>query len=108
MGWLLVLFDLPVMTEDERKAATKFRNDLLEQGYLMLQYSVYAKCAVTFERKASLIRQIRKIAPGTGNIHCIFLTDAQWSSSVIISSGGEKSKRQIDKDSKNAEQLQFW
>ena len=94
------------MTERERKAATKFRNDLLELGYLMLQYSVYARCAVTLERKPGLIRQLKRIAPTTGNVHVFFLTDAQWAKSIVIS----KSEKEINLPKNNhlTEQLQFW
>lgn len=41
MGWILAMFDLPVVTKKERKVATKFRNDLLDEGFLMIQFSVY-------------------------------------------------------------------
>lgn len=108
MGWLLVLFDLPVETKDERRLATKFRNNLLDKGYLMLQYSVYARCAVTLEKKDTLIRQLRGINPGTGNIQCIFLTDAQWGQSIILHATDKISKRGIRKDTHIGEQLQFW
>jgi hypothetical protein len=50
MGWILTMFDLPVMTDKERKAATKFRNDLLDNGYLMIQFSVYARPCVSYEQ----------------------------------------------------------
>jgi CRISPR-associated protein Cas2 len=41
--WLFVLFDLPVGTKDERRAASRFRNFLKDDGYMMLQFSVYAR-----------------------------------------------------------------
>ena len=37
---MIVFFDLPVGTARERKAATKFRNFLIKDGYHMVQYSV--------------------------------------------------------------------
>ena len=30
--WLLVLFDLPVLTKKERKVAAQFRNQLIRRG----------------------------------------------------------------------------
>lgn len=39
--WLIAMFDLPVLTKPERKAATIFRNDLLDEGFEMVQLSVY-------------------------------------------------------------------
>ena len=38
MGWMIVAFDLPVGTKEERKAAGDFRKFLLEDGYQMMQY----------------------------------------------------------------------
>ena len=31
--WLIVMFDLPVIEREERKSATRFRNDLLDMGF---------------------------------------------------------------------------
>ena len=38
-----VFFDLPTNTKAERRAATQFRKFLLDDGFDMLQYSVYAR-----------------------------------------------------------------
>ena len=46
MGWLMVAFDLPVKTKEERKRATDFRNFLLDDGFQMIQFSVYARPCV--------------------------------------------------------------
>ena len=108
MGWLLVLFDLPVTTKTERRLASKFRNDLLDEGYLMLQFSVYAKCAVTLDKKDTFIHRLKQINPNTGNIQCIFITDSQWGKSVIISEIKHKGRRGISNNSEQSDQLQFW
>jgi CRISPR-associated protein Cas2 len=34
--WIFVMFDLPVGTDKERKAATDFRKKLLKDGFSML------------------------------------------------------------------------
>lgn len=41
--WCVVMFDLPVGTKDERRRATKFRNNLLDLGFQMAQFSVYVQ-----------------------------------------------------------------
>ena len=50
MGWLFVCFDLPVEEKEERRLATRFRKDLLNQGYFMLQNSIYIRSCVTYDR----------------------------------------------------------
>ena len=39
--WIMVMFDLPVIEKEDRKAATDFRKALLDNGFMMSQYSVY-------------------------------------------------------------------
>lgn len=46
MGWLVVIFDLPVTTAEARREYTQFRDFLLNDGYLMIQFSVYARPCV--------------------------------------------------------------
>jgi CRISPR-associated endonuclease Cas2 len=41
--WMLVTFDLPVETKKQRAAATRFRNDLLDLGFEMSQFSNYLR-----------------------------------------------------------------
>lgn len=40
---LLVFFDLPTLTKQDRKNASCFRRFLLNDGYFMLQLSVYLR-----------------------------------------------------------------
>ena len=51
MGWLMVAFDLPVTTKAGRKSATNFRKFLLDDGYQMMQFSVYVRPCVTAARR---------------------------------------------------------
>ena len=37
------MFDLPVVTKEQSREATKFREFLLDQGFEMSQFSVYAR-----------------------------------------------------------------
>lgn len=41
--WVLVFFDLPTDTKTDRKNATKFRKNLLEDGFVMFQFSIYMR-----------------------------------------------------------------
>jgi CRISPR-associated protein Cas2 len=84
MGWILAMFDLPVMTESERKSATRFRNDLLENGYLMIQFSVYARPCISYEQMESHISRIKNLIPHAGNVRLMFMTDEQWKKSYTV------------------------
>jgi len=84
MGWLMVAFDLPVKTKDERKRATDFRKFLLDDGFQMIQFSVYARPCVTFARQETHLRRIRLVVPAEGSIRVIYITKAQWERAFII------------------------
>jgi CRISPR-associated protein Cas2 len=76
--WIFVLFDLPVGTKRERKAATKFRHKLLDLGFEMSQFSVYLKFCAGKEQAEALARQIEAEMPSAGKIHLVSITDRQY------------------------------
>ena len=84
MGWILTIFDLPVGSKEERQAATKFRNWLLDDGYLMIQYSVYARPCVSYEHIEKHSERIMASTPVTGFVKIMFFTDKQWELSINI------------------------
>lgn len=74
----------------------------------MLQYSVYARCAVTFDKKEGLVSQLKKINPKTGNIQCIFITDAQWKRAITLHAEDLRASHRVSKNDGMEKQLQFW
>ena len=107
MGWLMAMFDLPVMTHKERKVATRFRNDLLDHGFLMIQFSVYARPCVNFEQLDKHLGIIQKLVPEAGNVRLLYITDEQWDKSVtVIGPNYEQGNRA--KNPKMPDQVEFW
>lgn len=84
MGWLVVMFDLPTLTADDRKHAARFRNDLIEEGYLMIQYSVYARACVTHDRVLTHTRRLKHFLPPKGRVRCLFVTNIQWQKTFMF------------------------
>lgn len=76
--WIQVLFDLPVTTKKTRKAATDFRNHLLDLGFEMSQYSVYQRCCSGKEMAETLMGKIQKRLPEEGKVHVLTFTDKQY------------------------------
>jgi CRISPR-associated protein Cas2 len=76
--WLFVLFDLPVGTKKERKAATKFRHALLDLGFEMSQFSVYLKFCAGKEQAEALERHVEAGMPTSGKVHLVQITDKQY------------------------------
>ena len=80
--WTVVLFDLPVGTKKERKAATKFRKFLLDQGFEMSQYSVYMRFCAGKEQAESYTKKVEAAVPVTGKVHIVYITDKQYENIV--------------------------
>lgn len=76
--WMIVLFDLPVGTKPQRKAATAFRHNLLDLGFEMSQFSVYARFVAGKEKVESFCRKIELAMPSAGKVHIIQITDKQF------------------------------
>lgn len=82
--WMMVLFDLPVLTPKERKAAAKFRHFLLDQGFEMSQFSVYMRFCSGKEQVETLIRRVERGVPPTGKVHIVCFTDRQYENIVCF------------------------
>lgn len=80
----MVAFDLPVQTKEQRKLATDFRNFLLDDGYQMMQFSVYVRACVSFARQETHIDRLKKNLPPEGKVRAIFVTRSQWERSFVI------------------------
>lgn len=65
---VIVFFDLPVVTSDERRAYTQFRKFLLKSGFMMMQESVYCKLALNGSAVNALIENVKKNSPEKGLI----------------------------------------
>ena len=76
--WVLVMFDLPVLTKRQKKAATGFRKDLLKDGFDMVQYSVYSRPCPTDENAAVHVQRVKNCLPPDGQVRIIKFTDKQY------------------------------
>jgi len=102
MAWVLVFFDLPVGTPDERKAATNFRKDLIHDGYMMVQFSVYARPCGTADRVETQVRRLKSKIPNKGEVRGLMISDAQWGRMIIMRS------QQMAEAEKMPAQMQFF
>ncbi len=83
--WIFVMFDLPVATKAEARAATKFREFLLDEGFEKSQFSVYARFCNGNEQFEAHMRRIEAHLPQTGEIHVLAFTDRQYENIVRFS-----------------------
>jgi CRISPR-associated protein Cas2 len=104
MGWLVVAFDLPVMSRVQRKRAADFRKFLIDDGYQMIQYSVYARACVTFARQATHLGRVKQNLPEEGSVRALFVTRAQWERSFVI----QGSPASVSEAEVLPDQIQLW
>ena len=76
--WMFVLFDLPVGTKADRRWATKFRKFLNDDGFLMLQLSVYARVCRGEEAADKHAQRVTKNLPPKGSVRTLQVTDKQY------------------------------
>ncbi len=76
--WLFVSFDLPTETKLNRKAASKFRKDLLDDGFTMFQFSVYIRHCASRENAQVHKDRIKRLMPSEGKVSVLQITDKQF------------------------------
>lgn len=76
--WVLTMFDLPVDTDEARKAYRDFRKALLDDGFTMLQFSVYARHSPSEENAVVHENRIKSFLPDNGEVRVIKITDKQF------------------------------
>ena len=84
---LLLFFDLPMVTKDDRRTYTTFRKYLLSNGFMMVQFSVYAKI---FPNRISLFQYIeglKRNLPNKGSIRMMAVTEKQYERMLILVGG---------------------
>ena len=81
---VLVFFDLPVITDENRRAYRNFRKFLLKNGFVMLQESVYSKLALNTTAVNASVDNVHKNKPEEGLIQLLTVTERQYQKMDII------------------------
>jgi len=89
--WLMVMFDLPTETKQQRKRYAQFRKTLMSFGFNMFQFSVYLRHCPSSETADVQKRRIRSIVPDEGIVGVLEITDKQFEKMEIYY--GKKAKR---------------
>lgn len=76
--WMVVMFDLPVVEKAERKAATEFRNALLDMGFEMSQFSVYMRFCTSPAQVDTYCKRVECVLPVGGKVNILQFTDKQY------------------------------
>ncbi len=91
---IIVFFDLPTETAKDRKIYSTFRKGLVNEGFIMMQESVYTKLALNMSVVNSTKEKLYKIKPTQGLVQMLIITEKQYSTIEYIT--GECNKKVLD------------
>lgn len=85
---MILMFDMPVETVEERKAYRKFRKFLIKEGFIMHQFSVYSKLLLNSSANNAMLERLKVNNPKKGSITLLTVTEKQFSRMIYLN--GEK------------------
>jgi CRISPR-associated protein Cas2 len=81
---LLVMFDLPTVTAQDRRNYRQFRKGLLKNGFYMLQESVYCRMVLNQSVETNVREAVKRIKPSEGFVMLLSVTERQFSKADFI------------------------
>lgn len=81
---MILMFDMPTDTSEERKAYRKFRTFLLSEGFIMHQFSVYSKLLLNNSANTAMIDRLQENNPKSGNITLLTVTEKQFARMIYL------------------------
>jgi len=81
---LMVFFDLPMVTRTEKRAYTQFRKFLLNDGYDMIQFSVYGRILYGTDAEEKHMKRLLANLPPEGSVRILTVTEKQFGSMRLL------------------------
>ncbi len=81
---ILVFFDLPMVTRTERRAYTIFRRFLINDGYDMIQFSIYGRILNGNDAEQKHMKRLVDNLPPAGSVRCLSVTAKQFASMKLL------------------------
>ena len=75
---IIVFFDLPTETAENKRHYREFRKFLIKRGFLMIQESVYCKLALNTKVANSVVQAIKSNKPPEGLVQMLVITEKQY------------------------------
>lgn len=81
---IIVMFDLPTATADDKREYMHFRKGLIKLGFDMLQFSIYSRVTRNNDDAKKYINKIKTILPPVGSVRVLQVTEKQYSGMIIM------------------------
>lgn len=76
---MIVFFDLPTETAEDRRNYRRFRGGLVKNGFIMMQESVYCRLLLNSTADQTAREAIRRLRPPRGIVQIMTITEKQFS-----------------------------
>lgn len=93
---LMVFFDLPVNTKQRRKEYSRFRKSLINDGFMMLQYSVYVRLTRNHDDAQKHLRIVEANLPPAGSVRAMIVTEKQYTQMKLLCGAQMKDEHFLD------------
>ena len=81
---LMVFFDLPTLTKADKRAYLVFRRFLIQDGYDMIQWSVYGRIVNGFDAMETHIKRLSANLPPEGSVRCLQISEKQFAQMKLL------------------------
>lgn len=95
---LMVFFDLPTKTKADKRAYTLFRRFLIQDGYDMIQWSVYGRIVNGFDDAQNHLKRLEKNLPEYGSIRCLQVSEKQYANIKLLVGTQKHQEKMVNAD----------
>lgn len=81
---LIIMFDLPMLTSEDKRIYRKFSKYLSSNGYIRIQFSVYSKLCINSDSANTAVKKLKKESPVDGDIRYMVVTERQYKNIISI------------------------
>ncbi len=81
---IILMFDMPTITIEDRKNYSKFRDNLIDDGFIMIQYSIYVRICKNQDDITKHINRVKMFTPEKGNIRLLQVTEKQYEQMIML------------------------
>ena len=89
------MFDLPTKTKNDKKSYIDFRRFLLNDGFDMMQYSIYSRLCPSNDIAEKHTKRIVTNTPKKGSIRMMTITNKQYADMKILAGKKTTNERRI-------------
>jgi CRISPR-associated protein Cas2 len=78
------MFDLPMETKKEQRMYRMFRKELLSNGFVMLQYSIYYRVVPNRSAGKKYEAILKRMTPPIGEVRLLYVSEKQFEEMQLL------------------------